>query len=244
MQRTIVSTIARRPVAPGIAPPSAVPAGLVEIPFPDARVVVDALLTAYFDRFRRPSTTVYVLDVSGSMAGRRLAELQRALSGLTGVDSSLSGKYCRFRSREDVVLVPFNQTVQPPRTFTVDERRPQPSRDAIRAAIDGLRASGDTAVYDSLDRAYGVIDGAADHNRFQSIVLMTDGESNHGRSLTAFRAFVAARSGAAPVPVFPILFGEAAADQMRQVATVTRGMLWDARNGGLARAFCQIRGYQ
>jgi Ca-activated chloride channel homolog len=73
---------------------------------------------------------------------------------------------------------------------------------------------------------------------------MTDGESNRGRTLADFQAFLAARSGPTPVPVFPILFGEAAESQMRQLASATRGEIWDARNGELARAFCQIRGYQ
>jgi Ca-activated chloride channel family protein len=46
------------------------------------------------------------------------------------------------------------------------------------------------------------------------------------------------------VRVFPILFGEAAEQQMRTVATATGGELFDARQGDLSRAFCQIRGYQ
>jgi Ca-activated chloride channel family protein len=244
VQRTIVSKTGRRSVRPGIPPPSGVPGGLVELPFPDTRAAVDALLTAYFDRFRRPSRTVYLLDVSGSMAGRRLTALQEALSKLTGVDDSLSEKYCRFRSREDVTLLPFNQSIGKPLTFTVNAQDPQPSRDAIRSAIGGLTAAGETAVYDSLIGAYRLIDDAADHDRFESIVLMTDGVSNHGRALADFQGFIASRPTSRPVPVFPILFGEAAAGQMRQVATTTRGKLWDARNGGLAPAFCQIRGYQ
>ncbi len=103
-------------------------------------------------------------------------------------------------------------------------------------------------MYDSLVSAYKVLDSATDQDRFSSIVLMTDGESNSGRSLADFQAFVASRSGATPVPVpvpvFPILFGEAAESQMQAIATATRGQLWDGRNGELAHAFCQIRGYQ
>jgi Ca-activated chloride channel homolog len=215
---------------------------LVEVPFPDARAAIDALLTAYFDRIRRPSRTVYVLDVSGSMAGQRLQDLKSALSGLTGVDTSLSGQFCRFRGREEIILLPFNHTPGNPLSFTIDETNPQPSRDQVRAAIGNLRAAGDTAVYDSLISAYALLDGDADQNRFVSIVLMTDGESNRGRGLVDFHAFLSGRSN--PVAVFPILFGEAAETQMRDVAAATRGETWDARNGELARAFCQIRGYQ
>lgn len=241
-QHAIVQQTARRATRPDIPVPQGVPTGLVEIPFPDARAAIDALLTGYFDRFRRPSRTVYVLDVSGSMAGERLTTLKAALSGLTGVDLSLSGRYCRLRSREEVTLLPFNQVPGKPLTFTIDEKDPQPARAGIEAAIAGLAAQGDTAVYDSLVKAYALLDSAADQNRFTSIVLMTDGENNRGRELADFQAFLASRT--TRVAVFPILFGDAAEAQMREVAQATGGDVWDARNGDLARVFCQIRGYQ
>jgi len=97
-----------------------------------------------------------------------------------------------------------------------------------------------SARYASLVAAYGLFGGAED--RFLSIVLMTDGESNTGRGLGDFTSF--APSAAPPVRVFPILFGEAAEQEMRQVATVTGGEVFDARQGDLGKAFCQIRGYQ
>jgi Ca-activated chloride channel family protein len=240
VQRSIVDRTQRRPAVRGVALPDKAPGGLVELPFPDTRAAVDALLTAYFDRLRKPARTVYVLDLSGSMEGERLTALKAALSGLTGVDTSLSGQYCRFRSREEVILLPFSTEPGTPRTFTVSSESPQASRDEIRAAIEALATAGDTAVYDSLVAAYGLFGGAED--RFLSIVLMTDGESNTGRALNDFTAFVP--TAAQRVRVFPILFGEAAEQEMRMVASTTGGELFDARQGDLGRAFCQIRGYQ
>lgn len=239
-QNAIVAATERRAVVPDVALPDGVPRGLVELPFPDTRTAIDALLVAYFDRLRTPARTVYVLDVSGSMAGQRLAALKTALSGLTGVDTSLAGRYCRFRSREEVILLPFASKPGRPTTYTVSAESPQSSRDAIRAAIEGLAARGETAVYDTLVKAYGLFGDAGE--RFPSIVLMTDGESNAGRALGEFTSFVA--TAPHPVRVFPILFGEAAEQEMRQVAAATGGELWDARDGDLGRAFCQIRGYQ
>ncbi|MBB4905321.1 VWA domain-containing protein [Actinophytocola algeriensis] len=239
-QNAIVAETERRAVVPNVGLPDGAPSGLVELPFPDTRTAIDALLVAYFDRLRTPARTVYVLDVSGSMAGERLAALKTALTGLTGVDTTLSGRYCRFRSREEVILLPFASVAGEPTTFTVSAESPQSSRDAIRTAIDGLRAEGETAVYDSLVKAYGLFADAGE--RFPSIVLMTDGESNAGRALGDFTSFLA--TAPHPVRVFPILFGEAAEQEMRQVASSTGGELWDARDGDLGRAFCQIRGYQ
>ncbi|TDV57183.1 VWA domain-containing protein [Actinophytocola oryzae] len=240
VQKSIVDRTQRRAAVPGVALPDKAPASLVELPFPGTRAAVDALLTAYFDRLRKPARTVYVLDLSGSMAGERLASLKTALSDLTGVDTSLSGQYCRFRSREEVILLPFSTKPGDPATFTVSTDSPQASRDAIRGAIEGLAVDGDTAVYDSLVAAYGLFGGAED--RFLSIVLMTDGESNTGRGLGDFTAFLP--GAPQQVRVFPILFGEAAEQEMRQVATATGGEVFDARQGDLGKAFCQIRGYQ
>jgi Ca-activated chloride channel homolog len=240
VQRSIVEKTERRAAVPRVALPAKAPSGLVELPFPDTRAAVDALLTAYFDRLRKPARTVYVLDLSGSMDGERLAALKTALSDLTGVNTSLSGQYCRFRSREEVILLPFSTSPGTPMNFTVSAESPQASRDAIRGAIEALVTTGDTAVYDSLVTAYGLFGGAED--RFVSIVLMTDGESNTGRTLEDFTAFVP--GAPRQVRVFPILFGEAAEQQMRTVATATGGELFDARQGDLSRAFCQIRGYQ
>ncbi|GGN60300.1 hypothetical protein GCM10010112_16430 [Actinoplanes lobatus] len=74
---------------------------------------------------------------------------------------------------------------------------------------------------------------------------MTDGESNRGRVLADYRRHVRQRPrDAEPIPVFPVLFGEAAEAQMREVAELSGGELWDARGGDLTQAFCQIRGYQ
>ncbi|MEU4624133.1 substrate-binding domain-containing protein [Actinoplanes sp. NPDC023801] len=244
-QERIVTRTWRRPGTTGVVLPPGLPAAPVELSFPDTREAIEGLLTAYQDRLRRPSRTVYVLDVSGSMKGARLEQLKAALQGLTGVNTSLTGEHCRFRSREEVTLLPFSSKPAAPQRYTVDAAGPQPSRDRLRDAAGRLRAGGDTAVYDSLIAAYREIDRSAGAGRFTSIVLMTDGESNRGRALADFEEHVRRRpAGAEPVPVFPVLFGEAAEEQMRRVATVSGGELWDARGGDLTKVFCQIRGYQ
>ncbi len=46
------------------------------------------------------------------------------------------------------------------------------------------------------------------------------------------------------VRVFLILFGEAAEQEMREVATLTNGQTWGVRTADLGKVFCQIRGYQ
>ncbi|AXX29873.1 hypothetical protein APASM_2508 [Actinosynnema pretiosum subsp. pretiosum] len=238
VQREIVAKTGRRPAVAGLDLPAGARSGLVEIPFPDSRAVVGALLDAYYDELRRPSRTVYVLDVSGSMEGDRMAQLKRALSRLTGSDESLTGQYCRFRSREEVVLLPFNQAPLAPQEFSVDVGAPRETLERIRGAVEGLVAGGDTAVYDSLERAYGVVGSSPE--RFTSVVLMTDGENRVGRTFAEYREFARGKA----VPVFPIVFGEASRAEMGEIAEITGGAVWDANSESLERAFCQIRGYQ
>ncbi len=248
VQREIMETTHRRPVVPGVEPDSRFAVrDLVELPFPVARDSVDALLSAYFNEIRRPSRTLYVLDTSGSMAGDRIASLRSALVGLTGADDSLTGRFRRFRSREEVTMLPFNTSPGTPRTFTLPEGDPGTQLAEIKAYAEGLREGGGTAIYDSLSRAYEVMEPlvAADPDRFTSIVLMTDGENANGSGLAEFQAsFGSVPAPVRQVPVFTVLFGEGSSAELGQVAAMTGGKVFDARDAGLGGVFQEIRGYQ
>ncbi|MBP2319840.1 Ca-activated chloride channel family protein [Kibdelosporangium banguiense] len=238
VQRKIMDTTRRRPAIPGIGDFS--PKDLVELPFPAGNDAIDALLSAYFNKIRRPSRTLYVLDVSGSMQGERIESLRSALIALTGADGSLIGKYRGFRGREEVTLLPFASTPGAPETFTVPESAPQAELDRIKATASNLKASGGTAIYDSLLRGYQLL-GQPSPDRFTSIVLMTDGENQNGSPLGAFEA---AQPRLAKIPVFTVLFGEGSPDEMNRVAALTGGQVFDARNTPLAKVFQEVRGYQ
>ncbi|GAA2833292.1 substrate-binding domain-containing protein [Kitasatospora aburaviensis] len=250
VQKRISELTLRRPVAAGAAAAPALPGDRRrELPFPGSRAVADGLLASYQNELRRPSRTVYVLDTSGSMAGDRLASLKRALGGLTGADDTRGVR--RFRDREEVTLISFASKVKSTRTHTVPPSgsRPGPQQElsAINADVQQLSADGGTAVYSSLQEAYRVIErqqAAAGDDRFTSIVLMTDGESNEGATDKDFRAFYdGLPSAQKAVPVFPILFGDAAKGQLQGIAELTGGKLFDG-TGSLDGAFEEIRGYQ
>jgi Ca-activated chloride channel family protein len=248
VQKRIMDTTQRRPVVPGVALGRQFAArDLVELPFPATQQAVDALLQAYFDKIRRPSRTLYVLDTSGSMKGDRIDSLRTALVGLTGADTSLAGRFRRFRSREEVTMLPFNTGPSRASTFTVPEQNPSAELARVKAFAEGLSAGGGTAIYDSLSDAYRVLEplAASDPDRFTSIVLMTDGENANGSSLPDFQAsFGSLPPAMKQVPVFTVLFGEGSSDELTQVATMTGGKVFDARNVQLSSVFQEIRGYQ
>ncbi|MCX5213563.1 extracellular solute-binding protein [Kitasatospora sp. NBC_00240] len=246
VQRKISETTLRRPVTPGVAPAAGLPADRRrELPFPGSKAVADGLLASYQNELRRPSRTVYVLDTSGSMSGGRLASLKSAMARLTGSDDSRGTT--RFRDREEVTLISFASKVKSTKTHSVPAQDSKAELASIDRDVQALGADGGTAVYSSLEEAYRVIDrqqSTAKDDRFTSIVLMTDGESNEGASADDFKSFYQGLpSSGRAVPVFPILFGDAAKGQLQGIADVTGGKLFDG-TGSLEGAFEEIRGYQ
>ncbi|MFJ8628069.1 VWA domain-containing protein [Kitasatospora sp. NPDC093550] len=250
VQKRISETTLRRPATVGVAPAAGLPTDRRrELPFPGTRAVADGLLASYQNDLRRPSRTVYVLDTSGSMEGSRIAALKSALGRLTGADDTRGVR--RFRNREEVTLVSFASSVKWSKTHVVpatgSQPGPQQELAAINADVQSLAASGGTAVYGSLEEAYRVIErqqAAANDDRFTSIVLMTDGESNSGPTDGDFKRFHdGLPAWEKSIPVFPIRFGEAAVSQLQGIADVTGGKLFDG-SGSLDGAFEEIRGYQ
>jgi Ca-activated chloride channel family protein len=121
VQRQLMTATARRPAIPEVALDGRLPRRvLVELPFPASLEVVDDLLLAYLNRLRRPAHTIYVLDVSGSMQGDRIAALQRTLVNLAGADTTLTGRFAGFRARERITVITFAGQVVDERDFTVE----------------------------------------------------------------------------------------------------------------------------
>ncbi|WP_128380865.1 vWA domain-containing protein [Streptomyces cavernae] len=234
IQDEITRSTFRRPVVTSVPPSDALDTGRRrELPFPGSRSVADGLLDSYENKLRRPSRTVYVLDTSGSMEGDRIERLKAALADLTG----------DFRDREEVTLMPFGSDVKSVRTHVVDPADPRAGLDAIRGDTDALSADGDTAIFTSLQKAYGHLGTGPD--TFTSIVLMTDGENTAGAKASEFDDFYQGLPAAQrEIPVFPILFGDSDRDELEHIAELTGGRLFDAQKGSLDGAFEEIRGYQ
>jgi Ca-activated chloride channel family protein len=244
-QKKIMTTTLRRPVTPGVPLDPRLPrALLVELPFPSSVKTIDAILFAYLNDARPPAHATFVLDTSGSMDGDRIDHLQQALRGLTGLDTSLTGRLNAFHQREQLSFITFSSTTKPPVDFTVTGSSVYP---AIRSFIDGMHAGGGTAIYSALRTAYqrAAAEQAADPKRYYSIVLMTDGENNAGIDSGEFLDFYRSLPAEArQIRTFPILFGEASSSALQRIADETGGKLFDARNASLSEIFKEIRGYQ
>jgi Ca-activated chloride channel family protein len=191
VQRKIVERTNRRPVVAAAAPADRFVGPLVELPFPVRLDTADALISSYLNTLRRAPRTLYVLDLSGSMQGDRIAKLKAAMTALTGADTSLSGKFSRFANREQVVLVPFSTRPHPVQRYEVPAENPEAELARIRAAVQAMTTSGDTAIYDALVTAYEearrlIADRAADrrgpHDRARPRRVQVLPLLRHGRA--------------------------------------------------------------
>lgn len=255
----------RRPIRPELAAQVAdiLPArGVqVELPFSPDRQLADGLIDAYLNEFRRPIASTFVLDTSGSMQGQRREQLVEAIHYLAGADASLTGRVAKLTNRERLWFLPFSDRVREPVPFEIPAGSriakgvlPQADTEAklaelkrVRDAADALQMAGGTALYDAvLAGLEQMLEERKRHPEYQySVVAFTDGKSNMGRRLDAFRrAYEQMPEDVRGIPVFMVLFGEAAEGDLKELVAITGGKVFDARKTPLYAVFKDIRAYQ
>lgn len=222
---------------------------LVEVAFPAKMEVLDALLTSYQDKQRKPAHVYFVLDTSGSMGGNGgIVQLRKALHNLTGADTSVTGRYARFRQREIITVVEFASGIKSEKTFDLGTTREQMNTELKRfsAYVDSLDADGGTAMFDGVSRAYQLAlnNSANEPDYLQSVVVMTDGLTNEGMSANDFvNAYDKLPPKAKNIRIFGVLFGKANKDQMAILTDRSGGAIFDGSQS-ISVVFKKIRGYQ
>lgn len=215
---------------------------VIELPFPATMDITDDLLSAYANELRRPGSTAFVLDTSGSMEGERLADLKSTMVSLIDGTAATETGEVGLRGQESVTVLPFATEVHPP-TDVIFDPEDQGVQAELTEAVDSLVADGTTAVYEALAQAYDHVDTGGES--IPSIVLMSDGEVTEGMPLGGFEEFYANLDPQQQqIPVFVILYGEASITDMEALADLTGGAVFDALDGDLAAAFKEIRAYQ
>lgn len=205
---------------------------LKAIPMPAASVISQAL-NIYQHNLRKPSWTVWVVDYSGSMSGDGKDGVVRGLNA--ALDKTEATASMIEPGDGDVnILIPFNQTAMTP------VRADGTDTAALLDHAEELAADGGTNIYDGLNAALSA-NMPSDPGRYTTaIVLMTDGQSE-----TADRSSFQDRyrSEERRVPIFPIMFGDADPDQLKDIASLSNAKVFDGRSGDLAAVFRQVKGY-
>ena len=213
---------------------------IVPVPVPQSEVIGEAL-RLYQTELRKPSLTVWVLDVSGSMVGQPLADLKAAMRLL--LDPDAAAVNLLQPSRRDVtILMAFNQKPGPP--LVLEGSDPATLARGLRA-VEGLQAGGGTDLYTALISALDILQPyAEDDTLFEylpAIVAMTDGASD-----TAYRdamlSHLRETGYGLDIPIHAIAFGQADEAQLNELSEATIGRVFHAGDD-LAGALRKAKGY-
>lgn len=206
---------------------------LKAIPLPSADVTMDAL-ELYQSKLRKPSLTIWVVDYSGSMNGEGK---RGVVDGLTqALDSDQAAQSMVQPTSDDVnVFIPFSSRVEGDITAVGSD-----TQELLDYASE-LNANGGTNIYAGLEAALSIArssDVAA--GRTVAIVLMTDGQSS---TMDRDKFVKDYEASGLSVPVFSIMFGDAAPSQLDELSELTNGKTFDGRTGDLASVFRTVKGY-
>ncbi|XP_052166166.1 E3 ubiquitin-protein ligase WAV3-like [Oryza glaberrima] len=187
---------------------------------------------------RAPLDLVTVLDVSGSMAGSKLALLKRAMGFVVdklGPDDRLAIVSFSGEARRVIRLA----------------RMSDDGKASAKSAVESLAASGGTDILKGLVEAAKVLDGRRYRNAVASVILLSDGEDTYNlndrlnsKNYSALVPPSFKRSGGRCLPVHTFGFGtdhDAAA--MHTIAEETGGTFSFIENQSVVQdAFAQCIG--
>jgi Ca-activated chloride channel family protein len=212
---------------------------LNQIRYPKADVIRQAL-NLYQSAFRKPSLTIYCLDYSGSMKGERIESLKAAMKRI--LDQTEAKKsFLQASARDVTIVIPFSNRILD--EWTVEGNDPT-ALEEIYQKIDNLQPDGGTDIYSPTLRALEILNqkSAKSGEFFPAVILLTDGESNTGRTIDDLRTVYQSGDFGENAPVFGIQFGEASQSQLKAVSELTSGRTFDGRKD-LTTAFRDAKGY-
>jgi Ca-activated chloride channel family protein len=213
---------------------------IAPVPTPGADVIAEAL-SLYQTELRKPSLTIWVLDISGSMTGEPIAKLKQAMALL--LDKHAAAVSLLQPSRRDVtIIIPFNDQVGQP---IVVKGSDDAALAAALAQVNALEAGGGTDLYAALATALQAMqpykeDGTL-FTYLPAIVAMTDGASDP----VNFGYFEQVRSQIGfgnDIPIHAVAFGQPDMQQLTALTTKSIGRLFTAGDD-LAGALRQAKGY-
>ncbi|MDW8325632.1 MAG: VWA domain-containing protein [Anaerolineales bacterium] len=178
---------------------------------------------------KKPVDLVAVVDISGSMAGEKIAAARTSLQQFIDLLDD--------RDRLQVIL--FNDKV-----MTMVPLSPLGEKRAdIRRRVGGIVESGGTALYDSIAQAYAELQASADPKHIRAIVVLSDGQDT-ASSLTLealLQQIGQLQEGGASIKIFTIAFGDDADESvLRQIAEATGARSYKSSPENIMRVYGEI----
>lgn len=192
--------------------------------------VIDAVRKLFHQAKKRSQITL-VLDISGSMNDDRKLENAKAgaaeLINLLDADDTFS-------------FLPFNNRLD----WAEQHVQLGEARDRALRTLNGVFASGGTALYEAIAAAYGYQRqlAAQEPNRISAIVVLTDGEDTDSTlKLPELLSRIRAGSEARAIPVFTIGYGQDANRRvLEQIAAATGARFYVGTPENIRSVFREI----
>jgi Ca-activated chloride channel family protein len=213
--------------------------GVTPLRQPDTAVIREAL-DLYQTTLRKPSFTIYALDFSGSMNGEGEKQLKAAMRTL--LDQQEASKYLLQGTPDDITIVfLFDDQIinyAALNNYAVNGNSPV-ELDSLLTKIEQQQTRAATNIYRPVAQGLEWMKQKGIGERFPAVILMTDGQSNHG-SLDDVKNAIA-RTGLENVPVYAITFGDADPAQLQTLVDLTHGRVFDGKSD-LISAFRRAKG--
>ncbi len=202
------------------------PQTILEVPKPD---VIQAA-TALWRKAKKPVDLVVVMDISGSMAGDKIAAARTSLGQfITLLDD-----------RDQLQIDTFNDTV----TTLEPMAEVGQKRDELQRHVAGIFEGGGTALYDATLRAYNELKINGDPTHIRAIVVMTDGQDTNSTSTldeVVQQIGISGEDSGNAIKVFTIAFGsDADKDTLSKIADATGGKEYNADPKSIQSIYADI----
>lgn len=193
------------------------PEGARTIIKPPAPPVLERIQASWTE-VRKRARVLFVLDVSGSMAGTKL-DLMKSAS-IHALD--------QFADDDEVGLWVFSSQRQELAAILPIG----PNRSALKAKIAGLVANGGTALYATVRQSVAHLRQHLDHSRINGVVFLTDGRNEHSdQDLDGLLRELRSEDEKRIVRVFTLGYGkDADQDTLKRIADESRAAFYDASN--------------
>ncbi len=205
---------------------------LKDMKYPSKKVISEAI-NLYIESFRKPTHVVFCLDVSGSMYGTGLDQLQEAMNYILDKEKA-SKDNLQFSDTDKVTVITFNSKVD-----YISKTKYGNELNEIIDEINKLEANGGTNIYNSSIEALKILKKENSDEYTKTVILMTDGQSNSGsyRDLKQYYT-----NNKLDIPIYSITFGSSSEKQLNEIANLTNAKIFDGKSG-LLRAFAEVRSY-
>lgn len=213
---------------------------LTPVPPPSSEVIAEAL-RLYQTDLRKPSLTVWLLDVSGSTDGTPIQEIKNAVASILD-ENAATARLLQPSPRDVTILIPYNHNILEPIVIAGDQTT---GSERARQLVDTLQADGGVDVFYALYEAFEAMRPQAEDGTLSdflpAIITVIDGPSDT-ENRTPLLAHMDQTPYTRAIPIHTIATGKADPGQLAQLTRLSAGRLFTVGQD-LAEALWSARGY-